>query len=193
MNDKTIGAEAAFRQSTMNRVASSEELNHYIKVTNPSAWVVVLAALLLVSGVLIWALAATVPITFETTGIVPHKDNPADEVVICFLDKSTAERLQKPDAKAYIGGVEAKSVEIGELPLSASEVINALGSDFYADSIELGNWNYMITIKPAAQLNHTDFTVDFVDGASNLVPVSIVVAETRPINIVFGNKDRNSL
>ena len=86
MTDETTGSEGIFRRSTMNRVASSEELDHYIKVTNPSAWVVTLAALLLVGGVLAWALAATVPVTIDTTGVAPIENNPEDMKVMCIVN-----------------------------------------------------------------------------------------------------------
>ena len=66
-------AKEVFRRSTMNRIASSDELDHYIKVTNPSAWVIALAALLLVGGVIVWAILAIVPVTVETTGILFQK------------------------------------------------------------------------------------------------------------------------
>ena len=189
MTDETASAEGVFRRSTMNRVASSEELDHYIKVTNPSAWVVVLAALLLVSGIVIWAVVATVPVTIETTGIAPLVDNQDDAIVICFVDKQTANRMQETGAKAFIEGVEAESVKLGEAPLSASEVMSLLGSDFYVDSIKIDDWNYMVTIKPAAELSHTDFTIESIGFKAHLVPVSIVASETQPINIVFGEKE----
>ena len=188
MTDEATSAEGIFRHSTMNRVASSDELDHYIKVTNPSAWIVVLAALLLVGGILIWAITAIVPVTIETTGIAPLGDSPDDEIVICFVDRHTGENVQKTGVKAFIEGVEAENVKISDTPFSASEVINYLGGDFYADSIELDDWNYLITIKPGAELNHTDFAIETVDFEAHLVPVSIVVSETRPINIVLGNK-----
>ena len=51
MAGRKTEAENSPENSTAHRVASSEELDHYIKVTNPSAWIVTLAALLLVGGV----------------------------------------------------------------------------------------------------------------------------------------------
>lgn len=186
MADESANANDVFRRSTMNRVSSSEELDHYIKVTNPSAWIVTLAALLLVGGVLVWAFVATVPVTIETTGIAPAVTNPDDTKVLCMVDKTTAEHIQESGAKAFIEGVEAESVQVSKTPLSASEVISLLGSDFYADSIEINDWNYMVDIKPSGKLNHTDFEINGKGFQAHLVPVSIVVSETRPINIVSG-------
>ena len=188
MADETANAGGYFRRSTMNRVASSEELDHYIKVTNPSAWIVTIAALLLVSGVLVWAIFATVPITIETTGIVPVKENPEDANVICIVNKATADRMQGMSARAIIDGAEAESVQLNETPLSASEVVSMLGRDFYADSIEISDWNYLVIIKPSEEPSYTDFEINSSYFKAHLVPVSIIVNETHPINIITGNK-----
>ena len=183
------GAEQVFRRSTMNRVASSEELDHYIKVTNPSAWAVVLAALLLVCGVIVWAVVATVPVTFNTTGITMQDDDSGKPLVKCWVNKETADRAGETGLKAIVDGVEAESAQLDETPMSFYEVISFLGVDYYAEKIELDDWNYLVTIVPAADPDHTDFSIDTPAGSAHLVPVSIVVSETHPIKIVLGKTD----
>ena len=189
MADEPANTNEVFRRSTMNRVASSEELDHYIKVTNPSAWIVTLAALMLVGGVLVWALTAIVPVTIETTGIIPVGEDPNDAKVMCIVDKATAERVHETSARVFIDGTEAESVQMLETPLSASEIHSLLGSDFYEDSIKIDDWNYVIVAKPSEAPEHTDFEIKSQGFRANLVPVSIVVAETQPIKIVTGSLD----
>lgn len=48
MNDKI------FRKSSIDRVNSPEQLNDYIRVANPSVWVILLAIAVLLVGVVIW-------------------------------------------------------------------------------------------------------------------------------------------
>ena len=43
-------------------------------------------------------------------------------------------------------------------------------------------------IEPGEDPKHSDYTIDTFQGKAHLVPVSIVVSETRPINIVLGKK-----
>ena len=45
-----------FRQKSMDRVTSPEELNDYIRVTNPSVWIVLIALVLLLAGMLTWSI-----------------------------------------------------------------------------------------------------------------------------------------
>lgn len=188
MADESTSAEGIFRHSTMNRVASSEELDHYIKVTNPSAWVIVLAALLLIGGIIVWAAIAVVPVTVETTGITFTTNDSNKTNVICFVNEETADRVRKQRMIAFVEGVEANDATMTEMPLSATEVISILGSDFYVDSIDLDAWNYMVTIEPGGELMQTDFSIDTAVGKSRLVPVSLIVRETNPIKIVLGDK-----
>ena len=186
MADKDTSGNEVFAHSTMNRVSNSDELDRYIKVTNPSAWVVTLAALLLVGSIIVWALFAVVPVTVETTGVTVENEDATQQVVVCWVDKTTADRINKSGVKASINGVPAKDAKLDDIPMSASEVLSYLGSDFYADSIKLEDWNYLIYLEPGEELQFSDFALDTTTGEGHLVPVSIVATETQPINIVLG-------
>lgn len=188
MTETSANTDGAFRRSAINRVASADELDHYIKVTNPSAWVVITAALLLIAGIIVWALVAIVPITVNTTGVTVNDYNLDKPMVVCWVNKSTAQKIQESGAKASIDGVKAKKVLLSQEPMSASEVARFLGSDFYIESIDLDDWNYLVTIEPGGDLPQPNFTVETQIGDAKLVPVSIVVAESRPINIVLGKE-----
>lgn len=49
-----------FREKSMERVSSPEELNDYIRVTTPSVWLVLAALILLLAGMLAWSVFGTV-------------------------------------------------------------------------------------------------------------------------------------
>ncbi len=68
-----------FRKKSLERVSSPEQLNDYIRVTTPSVWLVLIAVILLLVGLLAWSVFGTVnvntasgeamtihPITFVT-------------------------------------------------------------------------------------------------------------------------------
>ncbi len=68
-----------FRKKNLERVSSPEELNDYIRVTTPSVWLVLIATVILLIGILAWSVFGTVesqnadgttkilhPITFVT-------------------------------------------------------------------------------------------------------------------------------
>ena len=51
-----------FRQKSVDRVSSPEQLNDYIRVTTPSVWLVLIAATLLLTGMVVWSIFGTVKV-----------------------------------------------------------------------------------------------------------------------------------
>ena len=51
-----------FREKSLSKVSSPEELNDYIRVTTPSVWIVLIALVLLLVGMLVWAVVGRVEI-----------------------------------------------------------------------------------------------------------------------------------
>ncbi|MBP3894027.1 MAG: hypothetical protein J6D34_08310 [Atopobiaceae bacterium] len=51
-----------FREKSLERVNSPEELSDYIRVTTPSVWLVLLATTILLAGMLAWAVFGTVDV-----------------------------------------------------------------------------------------------------------------------------------
>ena len=43
-----------YRKSSMERIQSPEQLNEYLRVTNPSVWILLTAVILLLAGLLVW-------------------------------------------------------------------------------------------------------------------------------------------
>lgn len=51
-----------FREKSMERVSSPEQLDDYIRVTTPSVWLVLLALVILLVGILAWSVFGTVTV-----------------------------------------------------------------------------------------------------------------------------------
>ena len=49
-----------FREKSIDRVSSPEQLNDYIRVTTPTVWLVLLALVILLLGILAWSVFGTV-------------------------------------------------------------------------------------------------------------------------------------
>ncbi|WP_408071338.1 hypothetical protein [Butyrivibrio sp. JL13D10] len=45
-----------FRDKSIERVSSPEQLNDYIQVTTPSVWIFLLATIILLAGIFIWGI-----------------------------------------------------------------------------------------------------------------------------------------
>ena len=52
--EETKNTSGLFRQKNLDRISSPEQLRDYIHVTTPGVWIVLLAIIILLAGVLIW-------------------------------------------------------------------------------------------------------------------------------------------
>ncbi|HAG68914.1 MAG TPA: hypothetical protein DCL38_02960 [Lachnospiraceae bacterium] len=48
------GNNGLFREKSLNRMASPEELDNYLKVTNPGTWFILSAVVVFLAGLMIW-------------------------------------------------------------------------------------------------------------------------------------------
>ena len=48
-----------FREKSLEKIASPEHIDEYIKVTTPSVWIVLIALIVLLAGILFWCIFGT--------------------------------------------------------------------------------------------------------------------------------------
>ncbi|MBQ8955858.1 MAG: hypothetical protein IJ075_02720 [Lachnospiraceae bacterium] len=51
-----------FREKSIERVTSPEQLDDYIKVTTPSVWLILIATVILLIGTLIWGVTGRIEV-----------------------------------------------------------------------------------------------------------------------------------
>lgn len=61
MEQKNQGS-GLFRSKSIQRVSSPEQLNDYIRVTTPSVWIVLIALVVLLAGMLAWSVLGRIEI-----------------------------------------------------------------------------------------------------------------------------------
>ena len=61
MEQKNNGS-GLFRSKSIQRVSSPEQLNEYIRVTTPSVWIVLIALVVLLAGMLAWSVLGRIEI-----------------------------------------------------------------------------------------------------------------------------------
>ena len=58
-----------FRQKSMDRINSPEQMNDYIRVSNPSVWMILGAVIVLLIGVCVWGIFGRLDTTLQTGGV----------------------------------------------------------------------------------------------------------------------------
>ena len=68
-------------------IASSDELNDYMRVTSPAVWMVLLAVAVFVAGLIVWSLMGT--LTSSVAGVAVVKN----QVLSCYVRDDDADAI----------------------------------------------------------------------------------------------------
>lgn len=126
-----------FRQKSMERVSSPEQLHDYIRVSNPSVWVILLAVIILLTGVCVW-------------GIFGHLDTAL--TCVCIADGSKSAVYIREAQIASVGEEMYVTVndrtygiqEIGTVPFSVDETFSEYA--LYTGGLKTGEWVYEVRL-----------------------------------------------
>lgn len=161
-----------FKKSSVQRITSPEKLNDYIQVANPSIWLILAAAALLLLSVLIWGVFGSVSTTATVKGLA------SDGQILCYIGTNTGIQVEEGMQVAISG--DMKSTVTGEVtavsasPLSYSEASSGIDSDYAVYALNIADWNIKATIEADSPLT---------EGA--IYTVSITTESLRPIELVF--------
>ena len=53
-------AQTMFRKESLDHISSPEQLNDYLHVTTPTVWVILLAVIILLAGIMVWGSFTTI-------------------------------------------------------------------------------------------------------------------------------------
>lgn len=63
-------SKSVFRKTSLDRISSPEQLNEYIKITNPGVWSVILGCMALLIAVGFWSVYGSIPDSVQVKGVV---------------------------------------------------------------------------------------------------------------------------
>lgn len=175
-------SNSIFRQSAMSRISSAEDLDKYIKVTNPSAWVTLVAGLSFIIALLIWSATATVPYTISTAGVAVSSRN-----VWFYVDAKIANELEsnwnKGDVSVKVANTKVTSISVSMSQKTRQEIEAEVDSAAITSTLGLAEFNNLVAVT-------TDDDMPIGVNATDeylIVPVEVTVMESHPIALVFGH------
>ena len=59
-----------FRKNSLERISTPEQLNQYVKITNPGVWCILIALLIIFLSVAVWSVFGSIPDTVSASGII---------------------------------------------------------------------------------------------------------------------------
>ena len=64
--------KSLFRQESLQRISSPEQLTDYLKVTNPGIWIILVAVILLLTGLFVWSFTGKLETTSVASAVVKN-------------------------------------------------------------------------------------------------------------------------
>lgn len=164
MDQKSI-----FRQESLDTVESPEQLDEYIRVSNPRIWIIFAALVILAAAFVVWSIIGTLPQSLSAKGITV-----ADNVIQCYVDASELSgdlegckaNILMPDGSSVQGNVK----KVSGNPYSEEEIFRSLKSDWMAENVITGKYAYQVDVELQEKVK-----------PEVLVSVTIVTAEVKPI------------
>ena len=115
-----------FRKKSLKQIQSPDNLKEYIKVINPSLWIIFIAIFLLLAGAFVWGTMGKIEDKVSVTALVKNGE------VLCDYNESAKEEM-----KAVINGINGtvSSVSTNAIKISLEE---KLSDGVYMGYIVLG-------------------------------------------------------
>lgn len=124
-----------FRKKSLDKVSSPEQLNDYIRVSNPSIWMVLTAVIIFLVGVCVW-------------GIFGHLDTVVNAVgeckggvVTCYVKEADISSVQT-GMEISVNGEKGTVTEIATAPLEVTGEFDSYVA--YLGEFTAGEWVYPI-------------------------------------------------
>ena len=97
-----------YREKSMKRLSSPEQLNDYLRVTNPGTWIILGTVIFLLTSLIIWSSFASIQSFAEGTA------EAEDGVLSISFDKlQTAEKVEE-GMTLYVGDIRSTITSVGK-------------------------------------------------------------------------------
>lgn len=125
-----------FRKASIDRVSSPEQLNDYIRVSNPGVWTILAAVIVLLIGVCVWGIFGRLETKITTAGTCENG------VFTCYVSEEKIGQI-KSGMTVNVDGVSLSVSGISAKPaVFSSETDSYL---MYLGGFAEGEWLYEIT------------------------------------------------
>lgn len=136
MDNKT--EKQVFRQKSVERISSPEQLNDYVRVSNPSVWMILAAVVFILAGVCVWGIFGRLDTVIDTVGVC------RDGKLTCYVADEDIKTV-KTGMKITVNGGDYEISGIAKTPIEVDENFDSYA--MYVGELKEGEWVYEVTAK----------------------------------------------
>lgn len=161
-----------FRKTSLDNISSPDQLNDYIKVSNPRIWMVLAALFILLASVIIWGFAGSLLTTIRCDGVMQNGE------AVCYVSAEEAAQFKPGQSISVDSGsvtLTGQITSVASIPLSAEEIAAELRSDYLVQKLAGPDFAVKVTIT----LNNCEWP------DNTLLDIRIVTDAVRPIDFLI--------
>ena len=159
-----------FNRKATEKLRSPDDLDKYVRVTNPSVWIMLAACVALLVGLLSWGVFGTVATSVTTTGVS------VDGEAMCFLTADKVAQVNVGDT-ANVGGKLMTVYSVSDIPASGEEIDALVKSDYLVKALVEDDWAYIVRFEGN--------TSELKNGVP--LSVDITTEQIAPISLILGS------
>lgn len=129
-------SEEIFRKKSLDKIKSPENMNDYVRVSNPGIWLLLISVIALLTGACVWGVCGHVDRTLPIAVQVENGE------IVCYAESTDIEDL-KPGLAVKIDDIDGVVTEIGERNANGYEIVvqmNSVPADgFYSGKVVVEN------------------------------------------------------
>ena len=152
-----------FREKSLEKIASPEQMNDYIRVSSPSVWMVLTAVIVLLAGVCVWGMFGHLDTAVQTGGVC------ADGHLTVLVGEEDHDKI-KENAVISVDGVEYAVAEITNAPIRVDDQIDPYV--VHLAGFTEGDWVYRLY-------------ADVPGLADGVYAASVITERVRPLDFVL--------
>lgn len=155
-------ANTIFREKSVQRVSSPEQLNDYIRVTTPGIWLILAAAGILLVGFIVWGVTGSLETKVDAAAVADSGK------ITCYIPEAEMAGVAQGDTVRLSGGEYAVE-EISAQPSAVDDSFPAYA--LRVGGLSAGEWVYAVTL----------------DGSlpDGVYAASVVTDSVSPISFLF--------
>ena len=156
-------SDSIFREKSLKKISSPESLNEYVKVSNPGIWVLLVAIIILLVGILSWGVFGRIDSSISTIGYVNNG------TLFAYIKENDFESVSENS----IISIDNSEYSIGSINNLDPLLIDYDFSDSYLHLANMSNneWVYKINSK-----------VSLPDG---VYKITVITERIKPISLLF--------
>ena len=163
---------SVFREKSLERLSTPKQFNDCLQVTKVNVWVALIAILVLLGGLMIWAVFGFVEITVKTHGIADNG------IITCYVAGDTVVAVGMDariddirDVQGIIPDVPGVITDVELMPANLNEIAD----------------NPAFSVSDLSRSDHSfEVTISAPSANDGIVDVTILRERVRPISFLTG-------